>query len=225
MQISPSLKPKMPLAGSEPPHDCKRCPRLVHLREELKEEFPDWWNAPVPAWGDPKAWLGIIGLAPGKQGANRTGRPFTGDASGDLLFQTLFNCGMSSSPVSAAADDGVELNGAIILNAVKCLPPGNKPLLAEVSNCRNFLSAQIAELTALRIIVALGKIAHDSFLRHLGVKLAGYKFGHLTEHKLPDGRTLIDSYHCSRYNTQTGRLTDEMFEAVFRRASQLRDQP
>lgn len=213
----------MPLASTEPSRDCRACPRLVKLRHDLRREHPGWWNAPVPAWGDAQAWLGIIGLAPGKQGANRTGRPFTGDASGQLLFETLAKAGLSVGEYHSRIDDGVRLDGAIILNAVKCLPPENKPTLQEANNCRQYLTAQLAELHRLKIFVALGKIAHDSFIRHVGGKLADYKFGHLAQHCLPDGRVLIDSYHCSRYNTQTGRLTAEMFEAVFERAKAIKN--
>ncbi len=212
---------EMPLESSEPPLDCKKCPRLVALREECQSQYPDWWNAPVPAWGDKNAWLGIIGLAPGKQGANRTGRPFTGDYAGDLLYATLRNSGLSTGHYDRRIDDGVKLNGAIILNCVKCLPPENKPTLEEANNCRKYLTKQIEELENLRIFVTLGKIAHDSFIRHVGGKLSHYKFAHLAVHDLPDDIILIDSYHCSRYNTQTGRLTAKMFQNVFDKAYEL----
>ena len=225
MQAADSFTSKMPLAATEPEPDCKLCPRLVKLRRKMQGEHPDWWNAPVPAWGDPDAWLAIIGLAPGMKGANRTGRAFTGDASGDLLFATLDKVELSSGVFASHIDDGVALNGCIILNSVKCLPPENKPTLNEANNCRRFLTAQLADLAKLKIFIALGKIAHDSFIRHVDGKLADYKFGHLAEHRLPDGRILIDSYHCSRYNTQTGRLTPEMFEAVFERAKAFKNQP
>ncbi len=210
------------LLDSEAPHDCALCPRLVDFREEIRAEYPDWWNAPVPAWGDPAAWLALIGLAPGKHGAHRTGRPFTGDYAGDLLFATLDKFGLSEGTYDARPDDGLTLTGAIIVNSVKCLPPQNKPLPAEINNCRRFLTAQVEELAKVRVFIALGKIAHDSFIRSFGGKLADYKFGHGAEHALPDGRTLIDSYHCSRYNTNTGRLTEAMFEGVFERAAELR---
>ncbi|MBH9537760.1 uracil-DNA glycosylase [Novosphingopyxis sp. YJ-S2-01] len=212
----------IPLAATEPDRDCPLCPRLVALREELRAEHPDWWNAPVPAWGDPAAWLAIIGLAPGKHGANRTGRPFTGDYAGDLLFETLSKMGLARGSYGSAADDGFELDGAIIINAVKCLPPQNKPTSAEINQCRQFLSRQEEELPKARIFIALGRIAHDSFVRHCGGRLADFPFGHNRSHTLPDGRILIDSYHCSRYNTNTGRLTPEMFEAVFEQAKDLR---
>ena len=211
-----------PIPETEPPHDCPRCPRLVALREELRAEYPDWWNAPVNAFGDRNGWLSIIGLAPGKHGANRTGRPFTGDYAGDLLFATLDKCGLSRGTYDTRVDDGLELDGAIIINAVKCLPPQNKPTPEEIRTCRPFLEGQQAVLPNVRVFMALGKIAHDSALKLFGVRQADAKFGHGAEHRLPDGRWLIDSYHCSRYNTNTGRLTPEMFEAVFARAAELR---
>lgn len=216
---------EMPLAKSEPSRDCTLCPRLVKLRTELQGKYPGWWNAPVPAWGDTGAWLGIIGLAPGMKGANRTGRPFTGDASGDLLFTTLAKKGLSIGEYAGHIDDQLQLKGATILNSVKCLPPQNKPTGAEVANCRQFLTAQLAKLPDMRVFIALGKIAHESFIRHFGLRLADHSFAHGAEHLLPDGRILIDSYHCSRYNTQTKRLTPEMFERIFDLAVNLRQLP
>jgi uracil-DNA glycosylase family 4 len=192
------------------------------MREKLRAEHPDWWNAPVPAWGDPAAWLVIIGLAPGKHGANRTGRPFTGDASGTLLFQTLKACGLASGDDEGYAKDSMRLHGAVILNAVKCLPPQNKPTPEEIRACRPFLVDQTAAFPNARIFVALGQIAHQSAVKMLGGKLPKCRFAHLAEHRVPDGRILIDSYHCSRYNQNTGRLTDAMFDAVFARALELR---
>lgn len=218
MNFAPS-----PLADSEPPHDCPLCPRLVAFREELREEFPTWWNAPVNAFGDPAAWLGIIGLAPGKHGANRTGRPFTGDFAGVLLYDTLTKYGFATGTFEAKPDDTLQLQDAMIINAVKCLPPQNKPTPEEIRTCRPFLEGQIAALPRARVFVALGQIAHQSAVKALGGRLPKCKFGHLAEHRMPDGRILIDSYHCSRYNQNTGRLTTEMFEAVFARAAQLRD--
>jgi len=215
--------PPLPLPDSEPPHDCPLCPRLVEFRDTLRGEFPGWWNAPVPAFGDPQAWLGIIGLAPGKHGANRTGRPFTGDYAGDLLFATLAKFGLSDGTYQSRIDDGVTLNGAIIINAVKCLPPENKPTPEEVRTCRPILERQAAALPKARVFVALGQIAHQSAVKILGGKLPKARFAHLAEHRMPDGRILIDSYHCSRYNQNTGRLTADMFEAVFERALALRD--
>ncbi|RIA43896.1 uracil-DNA glycosylase family 4 [Hephaestia caeni] len=216
------MPPPSPLPATEPPHDCPRCPRLVAFREELRDAFPDWWNAPVPAFGDPDAWLAIVGLAPGKQGANRTGRPFTGDYAGDLLYATLAKFGLSEGQYQARADDGVTLNGAIIVNAVRCLPPQNKPTPEEIRTCRPFLEAPIAALPGTRIFIALGQIAHQSAVKALGGRLPKARFGHLAEHRLPGGRVLIDSYHCSRYNTNTGRLTAAMFEAVFARAFEVK---
>ena len=211
-----------PLPETEPPRDCPRCPRLVDLREAVRTQYPDWWNAPVPAFGDPQAWLGIIGLAPGKHGAHRTGRPFTGDAAGDLLFATLAKFGLSEGVYASRPDDGLRLNGAIILNAVKCLPPENKPSPTEIHACRPFLAEQVGALPKARIFIALGQIAHQSAVKVLGGKLPKTRFGHLAEHRMPDGRVLIDSYHCSRYNQNTGRLTSEMFDAVFARALALK---
>lgn len=214
--------PPSPLPETEPPRDCPRCPRLVALREELRAAYPDWWNAPVPAFGDPDGWLGIIGLAPGKHGANRTGRPFTGDFAGDLMFATLAKFGFTQGKYESRADDGLQLNGAIIVNSVKCLPPENKPTPEEARTCRPFAQAQVDVLPNARIFIALGQIAHQSAVKILGGKLPKCRFGHLAEHRMPDGRVLIDSYHCSRYNQNTGRLTTEMFEAVFERALELR---
>jgi len=218
MNFAPS-----PIADSEPPHDCPLCPRLVAFRHELREEFPTWWNAPVNAFGDPAAWLGIIGLAPGKHGANRTGRPFTGDFAGVLLFDTLAKYGFATGTFEAKPDDTLQLQDAMIINAVKCLPPQNKPTPEEIRTCRPFLEGQIAALPRARVFVALGQIAHQSAVKALGGRLPKCKFGHLAEHRMPDGRILIDSYHCSRYNQNTGRLTTEMFEAVFARAAELRE--
>ncbi|HWK35504.1 uracil-DNA glycosylase [Sphingomonas sp.] len=217
MDFAPS-----PLPATEPPHDCPRCPRLVAFREELRIEHPDWWNAPVPAFGDPGGWLCIVGLAPGKHGANRTGRPFTGDFAGDLLFATLAKFGLTSGTYQGAPGDGLALDGAIICNSVKCLPPQNKPTPEETRTCRPFLAEQVAVLPQARVFVALGQIAHQSAVKVLGGRLPKCRFGHLAEHRMPDGRVLIDSYHCSRYNQNTGRLTAEMFEAVFARALALR---
>ncbi|RXZ31540.1 uracil-DNA glycosylase [Sphingomonas desiccabilis] len=212
-----------PLRATEPPHDCPLCPRLVGFRESLRQGYPDWWNAPVPAFGDPDAWLAVVGLAPGKHGANRTGRPFTGDYAGALLYDTLAKFGLSEGVFDARPDDGLELRGVMLVNAVRCLPPENKPTPEEIRTCRPFLEAPIAALPRVRVFVALGQIAHQSAVKALGGKLPKAKFGHLAEHRMPDGRILVDSYHCSRYNQNTGRLTQPMFEAVFERALQLRD--
>lgn len=169
----------------------------------------------MAAFGDPDAWLGIIGLAPGKHGANRTGRPFTGDYAGDLLFATLAKFGLSNDRYDGRIDDGLALKGAVIINSVKCLPPQNKPTPQEINTCRRFLAAQIAALPGLHVLIALGRIAHDSFLRHLKLPPSAHRFAHAAVHDLGEGKVLIDSYHCSRYNTNTGRLTTAMFEQVF----------
>ena len=210
--------PVSPIPDTEPPRDCPLCPRLVAYRHACQAEFPGWWNAPVQAFGDPQAWLAIVGLAPGKHGANRTGRPFTGDASGPLLYETLAKFGLAEGVYAAKVDDGLMLKGAMIVNAVKCLPPENKPTPEEVRTCRPFLETQLAALPNVRVVVALGQIAHQSAVKAMGGRLPKANFGHLNEHRMPDGRVLIDSYHCSRYNQNTGRLTAEMFEAVFARA-------
>lgn len=212
------------MPGTEPPRDCPRCPRLVALRRTCQTEHPEWWNAPVYAFGDPDAWLALAGLAPGKHGANRTGRPFTGDYAGDLLFATLAEFGLSKGSYDGRIDDGLTLEGAIIVNSVKCLPPQNKPLPAEIANCRPFFEQQLTALPHVRVIIALGRIAHDAVLRAAGARLAAHPFGHGAVHRLADGRYLVDSYHCSRYNTNTGRLTPGMFADVFRTALALRDQ-
>jgi len=209
-----------PIPAAEAPRECPLCPRLVALRNELRAEHADWWNAPVPAFGDPNAWLAIVGLAPGIRGANRTGRPFTGDAAGELLYETLFKFGLSDGSYGASRDDGLRLNGAIILNTVKCLPPQNRTLPSEEANCRLYLRAAIDGLAELTTFIALGKVAHDGICRCFGLQPARLRFGHGAVHELPDGRGLIDSYHCSRYNQNTGRLDRAMFEAVFERAVQ-----
>ena len=211
-----------PLPQAEAPRNCPICPRLVAFREECRVEHPDWWNAPVPAFGDPHAWLAIVGLAPGKHGANRTGRPFTGDFAGELLYTTLGKFGLSEGNYGADPADGVALKGAIILNAVKCLPPQNKTLPIEEANCRPFLITAIASLPSLTTFVALGKVAHDSLCRSFDIPVARAKFAHGAEHVLPDGKRLIDSYHCSRYNQNTRRLDAPMFEAVFKQALRYR---
>lgn len=208
-----------PVPELEAPRDCPLCPRLVGYREALRQEHPDWWNAPVPHYGDPDAWLIVCGLAPGKQGANRTGRPFTGDHAGKLLYDTLLKFGLAEGRYRDAPDDGLRLKGVAIANAVKCVPPQNRPLPEEIATCtRTYFRPALEALADGRVLVALGRIAHDAAIRSAGGRLAAYRFGHLAEHALPDGRTLIDSYHCSRYNQNTGRLTEAMFEAVFERA-------
>jgi uracil-DNA glycosylase family 4 len=211
-----------PLPRAEAPRDCPLCPRLVAFRQECRAEQPLWWNAPVPAFGDPKAWLAVIGMAPGKHGANRTGRPFTGDYAGELLYSTLLKFGLAQGVYTADPADGLRLTGAIILNAVKCLPPHNKTLPAEEATCRPFLVEGLAQLPQLTTIIALGKVAHDSLCRSFGLAPSRVKFAHGAEHALPGGKRLIDSYHCSRYNQNTKRLDAAMFEAVFKAACDAR---
>jgi uracil-DNA glycosylase family 4 len=219
-----ALVPPSPVPEAEPPRDCPLCPRLVAFREELRQEYPDWWNAPVRAFGDRDAWLGIVGLAPGKHGANRTGRPFTGDFAGILLYQTLLKFGLAEGSYEERLDDSLRLTGSVILNSVRCLPPENKPTPQEIATCRTFYALGLETLPNVRVLVALGQIAHGSAVRTAGGRLSAYRFGHLAEHQLPDGRILIDSYHCSRYNQNTNRLTAAMFEQVFERALELREQ-
>jgi uracil-DNA glycosylase family 4 len=211
-----------PIPEAEAPRDCPLCPRLVRSRHECRAEHPDWWNAPVPAFGDRDAWLAIIGLAPGKHGANRTGRPFTGDYAGELLYETLLKFGLAEGEYRANPADGLRLTGAVILNAVKCLPPANKPSPEEIATCRHYLDASLLALRNVRVIVALGQIAHVAAARALGLPPAATKFGHGAEAIAPGGRVLLSSYHCSRYNQNTGRLDAAMFEGVFERALELR---
>jgi uracil-DNA glycosylase family 4 len=216
-----SLAPE-PLAPIEPSRDCPLCPRLVAAREALRADNPTWWNAPVPAFGDPHAWLAIVGLAPGLHGANRTGRPFTGDHSGALLFATLGKLDLATGTYANRANDDVAPVGVMILNAVKCVPPANKPTSEEIRTCRTFLDNEIAALPNLQVVVALGQVAHQSAVKVMGGRLPKATFAHLAEHRMPDGRVLIDSYHPSRYNQNTGRIDEEAFEAVFARALELR---
>ena len=213
---------RSPIPQAEAPRDCPLCPRLVRFREECRAEHPDWWNAPVPAFGDPEAWLGIVGLAPGKHGANRTGRPFTGDFAGELLYATLLKFGLAEGKYGADPGDGLRLKGAVILNAVKCLPPANMPKPEEIATCRHYLDASLIALPKVRVVIALGQIGHVAAARALGLPPSGTKFSHGAEHVAPDGRVLLSSYHCSRYNQNTRRLDAAMFESVFARALQLR---
>ncbi|HKY82901.1 MAG TPA: uracil-DNA glycosylase [Sphingobium sp.] len=207
-----------PLSHLEPPKDCPRCPRLVALRAQCRVDHPDWWNAPVPAFGDPEARIVVVGLAPGQHGANRTGRPFTGDSAGEMLFATLARLGLAEGDYDGRPDDGLRLRDVVIVNAVRCLPPQNKPLPEEIRNCRDFLKPAVTALARARIFIALGQIAHQSTVKALGGKLPKAPFAHLAEHRMPSGKIVIDSYHCSRYNQNTGRLTADMLEAVFARA-------
>jgi uracil-DNA glycosylase family 4 len=202
---------------------CTDCPRLAQFLAAGRKEFPDYYCAPVAPFGDRHARLIIIGLAPGFHGANATGRPFTGDYAGVLLYKTLHRYGFANRPESLHRDDGLQLLGARISNAVKCVPPENKPLPVEIATCNHYLQAELAQAPKNVVLVALGSIAHNACLRTLGLKVGEYKFAHAAEFLLPGGQRLIDSYHCSRYNTNTRRLTEEMFEAVFARARQLVD--
>lgn len=208
----------------EAPKDCPLCPRLVAYREENARAEPDWFNGAAPSFGDPAARLVVVGLAPGRTGANRTGRPFTGDYAGELLYGTLKKFGFAEGVYRADPKDGFRLINAMITNAVRCAPPENKPTPGEIATCRQFLSARLTALPRLSVILALGSIAHESVLRAHGLKPSAVKFAHGAEAALPNGRTLISSYHCSRYNTQTRRLTTEMFENVMARAKALVDQ-
>lgn len=200
---------------------CRRCPRLASFLEQGRVQHPGYHCAPVSAFGDPDPQLLVVGLAPGFHGANATGRPFTGDYAGVLLYATLHVFGWASGPVSASRDDGLVLKGARITNAVKCVPPENKPTSAEIATCNPFLQGELRALRRDSVVLALGAIAHGAVLRAFGLPAARQRFAHGAEHRLPDDRWLVDSYHCSRYNTNTRRLTVEMFEAVMGRASSL----
>lgn len=198
---------------------CKRCLRLARFLKDVKKTYPDYYARPVPAFGEVKARVCIVGLAPGLHGANATGRPFTGDHAGILLYQTLYKYGFASKATSIA-DDALRLYNCRITNAVKCLPPQNKPFGSEIANCNQWLAQELQQLPDNFIIIALGAIAHKAVLKALDLKQSDHKFAHAAEHQLKHG-VLIDSYHCSRYNTQTRRLTLEMFETVFSRVQQL----
>jgi uracil-DNA glycosylase len=217
--------------GLEPSPDCPFCPRLAELRNSLRTIEPEWHNAPVPSFGTSFARLLIVGLAPGLRGANRTGRPFTGDFAGELLYDTLIDFGFATGAYEASCSDGLKLESCMITNAVRCVPPQNKPAPGEIKNCRSFLAATIAALKELRVIVALGRVAHESVLRAIGAKSAAFPFSHGAEHLVELGGAasqsqkqtvkilaIIDSYHCSRYNTNTGVLTRDMFRMVFGKA-------
>lgn len=205
----------------EAPKDCPLCPRLVAYRKDNQRAEPTWFNGAAPSYGDASARLLIVGLAPGRTGANRTGRPFTGDYAGDLLYGTLKKLSLAEGEYRADPNDGFTLRGAMITNAVRCAPPENKPTPAEIATCRPFLSARIVALPNLRAMLALGSIAHESVLRAYGLKPSASKFAHGAETLLPSGAVMVSSYHCSRYNTQTRRLTSEMFETVMRRAKEI----
>ena len=205
------------MSGSVFDRDCRACPRLATFLDEVQARNPDYYCRPVPPFGDARARLLIVGLAPGMHGANRTGRPFTGDHAGILLYKTLHRFGFSSSEESVAADDSLQLHDCRITNAVKCLPPDNKPVGAEINTCNRFLANELQTLPQGSVLVALGGIAHRAIIKALELRQADYKFAHEAEHDLGE-LTLVDSYHCSRYNTNTGRLTEDMFAKVFARA-------
>ena len=206
----------------EPDPWCTQCARLVHYRTANSQKYPDFHNAPVPSFGPITAELLVVGLAPGLKGANRTGRPFTGDYAGDLLYPTLLKFGLGRGTFGADANDGLELTGCRITNAVRCVPPENKVVGAEIKACNPYLAAEIQAMPNLKALIALGTVAHNAVLKAQGLKLSAFKFGHCAQHDLGNGLTLTDSYHCSRYNTNTGRLTEEMFHDVFRAVTPIR---
>ncbi|MFQ5636271.1 MAG: uracil-DNA glycosylase [Gammaproteobacteria bacterium] len=206
-------------AGERFDPDCRRCSRLAEFLVDVRAKHPDYHARPVPSFGADDARLLIVGLAPGMHGANATGRPFTGDFAGILLYRTLHEFGFATRAESVGRDDGLELAGCRITNAVRCLPPANKPVTGEVNACNPYLAGELASLPRPGVVLALGTIAHRAVLRALGAKLAGYPFAHGARHEPEAGLRLIDSYHCSRYNTQTRRLTVDMFRNVFREVS------
>lgn len=207
-------------ASAEPPRDCPRCPRLVAYRLQNAAAHPDWFNGPAPSFGDPQARLAVVGLAPGRTGANRTGRPFTGDGAGWILYETLIETGFARGTYEARSDDGLVLVDCMITNAVRCAPPGNRPLPIEEATCRPFLAGRLAALPRLKVIVTLGDLSRRNVLKALGLKGSAAPAGHGVEARLGP-YVLLNSYHCSRLNTNTGRLTPEMFRAVFYRARAL----
>ena len=216
--------PDMPLnAGASsgaycyanPDRNCPHCPRLVEFRQENRKKFPSFHNGPVPSFGSLDAPILLVGLGPGLKGANATGRPFTGDWAGDLLYATLLKFGCARGTYAERADDGLELLGVRITNAVRCVPPTNRPTPAEAKACRPYLAQEMAAMPRLRALLAIGGFAHDAILAARGLKKSAYPFAHGAKHTLPDGVTMVDSYHCSRLNTNTGRLTEAMFHQVF----------
>jgi uracil-DNA glycosylase family 4 len=201
--------------------DCRTCPRLANFLDDVKSQYPEYHARPVPPFGDSNARLLIVGLAPGMHGANATGRPFTGDHAGILLYETIHKYGFSSSPVSISKDDDLVLNNCRITNAVKCLPPQNKPVGSEINSCNSYLRQELEQMPSDSVVLALGSIAHNSVIKAFSLRQKDFKFGHNNLHQLKPGLQLLDSYHCSRYNTQTRRLTPEMFEQVFAKAKEL----
>ena len=209
--MSPAASPEVP---AEPGRDCPLCPRLVEFRAASRRAEPSWHNAPVASFGSGSARLLIVGLAPGLKGANRTGRPFTGDFAGDLLYATLIEYGFARGTYQARPDDGLQLVDCMITNAVRCVPPQNKPTPAEIGACRPFLASRLAGLPSLTTLLALGRIAHDSTLAALAARRRDFPFSHGARHQIAPQLTLFDSFHCSRYNTNTGKLTPDMFRSV-----------
>ncbi len=201
--------------------DCRACPRLASFLDDVKNQYPNYHARPVPPFGDLQARLLIVGLAPGMHGANATGRPFTGDHAGILLYETIHKNGFSNSPVSVSIDDGLTLNNCRITNAVKCLPPQNKPVGNEINTCNSFLRMELESMPENSVILALGTIAHNAVIKALSLRQKDFPFGHNRLHQVITGMQLLDSYHCSRYNTQTRRLTPDMFCEVFANAKQL----
>ena len=218
---APGVRPPAgPRSASYDP-GCTRCPRLAEFLAETHERYPDYWARPVPSLGPTDAKVLIVGLAPGMHGANRTGRPFTGDYAGILLYETLHELGLSNRPESVTLDDGLKLQNARIVNAVKCVPPENKPLPEEIRTCNAYLQVELRELSRAKVLLALGRVAHDAVLMALGLKRSQFPFGHGNEHSLGEAKYLVDSYHCSRYNTSTKVLTESMFKKVVKRACEL----
>lgn len=203
------------MESAEAPANCALCPRLVDFLARSRANEPTWFNRPVPSFGDPQARLLVVGLAPGLRGANRTGRPFTGDYAGDLLYSTLEKYGFANAAFAARADDGLVLSDCLVTNAVRCVPPENKPTTTEIRTCRSFLSRRIQSTRNIRAIVCLGRVSHESTITALGQRRSAFPFAHAARHEISNEVTLFDSYHCSRYNTNTGVLTTEMFHAVF----------
>lgn len=220
------LSKKQPVTPSgqstspEPTADCTLCPRLVEFRRDNQVKHPTFFNGAVPSFGDEQARMLVVGLAPGLKGANQTGRPFTGDYAGDLLFKCLHTMGWAHGSYDKRPDDGFTLSDVMITNAVRCVPPQNKPIGTEINNCRPFLISRIDNLPKLKVLLALGKIAHDTTIRTFGLRQVDYKFGHEAVHHLPNGLTLVDSYHCSRYNVNTGVLTEKMFLSALTRVKE-----